>query len=53
VGFAIVCRREEEEKRLVKRLKNIVIENNHFTGFSGEQGGEERIEGYFGQQKIK
>jgi hypothetical protein len=53
VGFAIICRREREEKRSVKRLKNMVIKNNHFAGFSGEQGGEERIKGYFGQQKIK
>jgi len=53
VSFAIICRTEKEEKRSAKRLKNTVIENNHFAGFSGEQGGEERIKGYFGQQKIK
>jgi hypothetical protein len=48
VGFIIIYGREKEEKRSVKRLKNMVAENNHFTRLSREQGGEERIEGYFG-----
>jgi hypothetical protein len=45
VGFIIIHGRKKEEKRSVKRLKNMVAENNHFTRLSGKQRREERIEG--------